>query len=261
MKLLPYTDDLISQGKSEPSFMYLMDSFLQSRINTGQESNGDYFDEDVNVYLVLLLNSLVSNHFNSSSGDYIVHYDSDLRERLDRTESDFTKYDIYRANADFLLLQTGMFRIPTANDPDIPLLDSIERGSTYYRFACSLTDRIPERYRSLSEVLGKLAYDFEKYRRILSFMRGEFLSLVEPINEFQVGLIYSDMNDIERAGRIQECNDSLLDAYLEFLKHGTDPNRARVEKKLAELKELDPNAWPGFVTESENYDRKVELIQ
>lgn len=241
MSLDQYTDALMMKGKCEPSFAFLIDSFLQSRIATENESNKEYFDEDVNVYLSLLLNSIVSDNFHQSAARYVAGYESDLPEILDRADNSYMKYKIYRTNADFLLLQTGLFSIPQAPDTvDRGLLESMERGKTYYRFACSFSDRIPERYRPLSGVLAKLSYGFEMYREVLCFMRGEFLNLVEQLSENELGALRTEMDAIGEAENLKEARDVLLDAYLDHKREPTEANRLAFEKALEEVRSLDP---------------------
>lgn len=245
MKLGKYTSALAKRGTHEPSFCYLMDSLLQSRIATAQESNRDYFDEDVNVYLALLLNSIVSDRFHETAARYVARRETDLPEIMDRTENLYVKHEIYRANGDFVLLQTGLFQVPRDDaEREHQLAAAVERGSMYYRLACSLADRIPQRYRSVTEVLAKLSYDFDKYRRILSHMRGEFLGLVEPISNEVVGRLYVEMDDRERGERVRGLQDELLDAYLEYQREQSEPNRARVLQRLEALHALAPEAWP-----------------
>lgn len=245
MKLGKYTSALAKRGTHEPSFCYMMDSLLQSRIATDQESNRDYFDEDVNAYLALLLNSVVSDRFHEVAARYVAPREIDLAEIMERTDNLYVKHEIYRVNADFILLQSGVFQVPREDSARrYDRAAAAERGSTYYRLACSLADRIPVRYRPVSEVLAKLSYDFEKYRRILSHMRGEFLGLVEPIGDDTVRHLYEEMNDQDRAARLKELQDELLDAYLEFEGDGSEANRARVRRTLETLHALDPEAWP-----------------
>ncbi len=246
MSLDQYTDDLMMNGKCEPSFAFLIDSFLQSRIATENESNREYFDEDVNVYLSLLLNSMVSDRFHQSAARYVAGYESDLPEILDRADNSYMKYQIYRTNADFLLLQTGLFNIPSdADTADPRLLESMERGKIYYRFACSFTERLPERYRPVSGVLAKLSYGFEMYREVLSFMRGEFLNIIEQMNENELGDLCVEMDRIGETENLKEARDSLLDAYLTHKKEPTEENRLAFEKAREEVRLIDPEGDTG----------------
>ncbi len=244
MALGTYTDRLKKRGSHEPSFCYLMDTLLQSRIATCHESNRDYFDEDVSVYLALLLNSMVTNRFHRKASHYIAPTNSDLPEIVERAGNAWAKHEVYRTNGDFLLLQTGIFHVPDDDrEKRWDLASATERGSAYYRYACSFAGRIPERYAQVTEVLAKLSRDFEKYRQILSYMRGEFLNLVKPISSGDVNRIYDDIQEFEREKRISVCQDELLDAYLDYQKANSRENRERIEARLAELQEIDPRAW------------------
>jgi hypothetical protein len=222
-----------------------MDTFLQSRIATGHESNRDFYDEDVNVYLALLLNSLVNDRFHREASSYVAHRESDLHEIVGRAENPFVKHEIYRRNGDFLLMRTGLFHVPRENDAADPGMSAaVERGRAYYRFAYSFADRIPPRYRPVSDVLAKLSHDFDKYRLILSHMRGAFLNLVEPLTAEDVSRLRGDMDARERTERIRALQDTLLDAYLEYQGERSETNRARMRGKLEELRKLEPSAWP-----------------
>ncbi|MFH1679794.1 MAG: hypothetical protein ABIH26_04020, partial [Candidatus Eisenbacteria bacterium] len=125
----------------------------------------------------------------------------------------------------------------------------VAMGKAYYRFACSYTDHIPARHRSVTDVLAKLSYDFEKYRVILSHMRGAFLDLVEPLSGQDVALIRKDMDERERAEHARLLQDRLLDRFLEHQREPTEENRKRVHEMLRELRALDPGAWPAFSLE------------
>jgi len=253
MALGKYTSRLKKCGRYEPSFCYLMDTLLQSRIATDHESNKEYFDEDVNVYLALLLNSIVTDRFHRISTQFIARHEVDLPEILDRAENMYMKHEIYRMNGDFLLLQTGLFRIPRrADDQDDSLAAAIERGRTYYRFACSFGDRIPDRYRTVTDVLAKLSYGFDKYRVILNRLRGEFLGLVEPMSNDDVGHLVEGMDRIDREERARQLQDELLDAYIESRRDGRSECRAAWRAKLDELRAIDPNAWSGLVGDDES---------
>ena len=67
-----YTIRLRKRGAYEPSFCYLIDSLLQSRIATRNESNKEYYDEDTNVYIAHLLNSIVNERFQEMAARYVV---------------------------------------------------------------------------------------------------------------------------------------------------------------------------------------------
>ncbi len=246
-----YTDRLLRSQEGEPSFAYLLDTLLQSRIATANESNREYFDEDVNVYVTLLLNSMVSNRFHEEAAAYVVDYETDLPQILDRASSYHTKYQIYRANADFLLLRTGLFQLPQDLEADDEKIrNSVERGKAYYRMACAYTDRIPARYRALSTVLAKLAYGFETYREVLSFMRVEYLNLVETLGEHQMGQLYREMDEAGANETLRVSRDKLLDAFLAYQKDPTDANRDTFEAALGELTDLAPDEAPDWKLDS-----------
>jgi hypothetical protein len=115
-------------------------------------------------------------------------------------------------NGDHLLLQTGLFTVPHQDDArGSGLATAVERGRAYYRFAYSFADRLPVRYRPLTDVVHKLAYDFDKYRRVLSHMRGAYLNLIEPLSTHDVTEIQKGMDETTRGERVRALQDLLLD--------------------------------------------------
>src|SRR6185436_10764355 len=95
------------------------------------------------------------------------------------------KYLIYKTNADFLLVSIGIFDNPTGQAAQRRLQPSEEayigRGKTYYHFAYSYSQQMHRKNQGVSEVLEKLSVGFDKYIRILSHMRGEYLDLVKRL--------------------------------------------------------------------------------
>ncbi|RPJ43850.1 MAG: hypothetical protein EHM19_07895 [Candidatus Latescibacterota bacterium] len=260
MAIGKYTPMLRKRGAYEPSFCYLMDTLLQSRIATRNESNQDFYDEDVNVYLALLLNSIVTDRFHRASSRYIAARECDLSEIVGGAKSLFTKHEIYRLNGDFLLVRTGLFTLPREDaESKTGLLSAVERGRSYYRLATSLADRIPARYRPVTEVLHKLAYDFDKYRRVLSHMRGAFLGLVEPLSERTVVALRRDLDERSRSERVHALEDLSLDALFEYRKDPSEANRFLLERTIGDLRRLEPSAWPGFALPDPNGEEGFSL--
>ena len=102
----------------EPTFFFMLNCLLYSRLETGYPSNHDFYDEDVNMYLTNLLCSFMNPEYHRRAKKYISRYDANLFEKLEDSSDVRLKYTIYKTNADFLLISIGMFNEAGLRDPE-----------------------------------------------------------------------------------------------------------------------------------------------
>ena len=246
MEIRKYVNASTKQGEAEPVMSFVMDSLLQSRIATGLESNTDVYDEDVNVYLALLLSSLADPKYHAWISQYVSAYECDIYEKLQYTRDHYVKFLTYKVNADYLLLSQGIFEIPATiySTSDSRNRDSILRGKAYYQIACGLTRQLHEERRALADVLHKLALGYEKYLVILSYMRGEFFNIVKELTPGEMFHFDKETDAFARMEMLRVKRDSFLDAYSAWKRGlGTGDERAlemRLRAAADELSALDP---------------------
>ena len=101
----------------EPTFFFMMNCLLYSRLESGNPSNQNYYDEDVNVYLANLLMSFMNPEHHERTKKYLSRYDTDLFDKIQRSQDVRLKYTIYKTNADFLLISIGIFRNADSTRP------------------------------------------------------------------------------------------------------------------------------------------------
>lgn len=252
MEIKRYINAPTRHEGAETVVSYVMDSILQSRIATGLESNADIYDEDVNVYLALLLTSLADPKYHAWVSQYVSAYECDIYEKLQSTRDHYVKFLTYKVNADYLLLSQGIFELPPSvyAGPEGRNRDAILRGKAYYQIAGGLTRQMHEDRRALAEVLEKLALGYEKYLVILSYMRGQYFNI---LREFTPGELFHLDRETEAYARLEGLRakrDLFLDAYSAWKKGlgGRDEKalEARVRAAAEELAALDPTFRPPF---------------
>jgi len=147
--------DLKEGGRNlQPTYYFMINCLLYSRMETGLVSNQDYYDEDVNVYLAHLLHSFINPDYVEQSKRYLSKYDADVFKRLSQSTDARLKYAIYKTNADFLLVSIGIFDNPLAptatpaRSKPAPSEEAyIGRGKTYYHFAYTYSNaRVSDDY-------------------------------------------------------------------------------------------------------------------
>ncbi len=236
-------------GKDDPNpgltSFFMMNNLLYSRIDSGYPSNNNQFDEDVNVYLAGLLEALISPEYHQNLKKYVIPYDLPLFESIKDETDSRVKYMTYRVNADFLLISMGIFNNAKGRAPNsipymnIPEGSYIGRGIAYYDLARSYLLQTTLHPNAMTEILGKLSENFEKYLKIISVMKSEHFNFFKKISE---GELYHLSHDIQRGDLKKQISlkyDEFLDAYSRFRKEKTDESKTFLREKVQELKKLD----------------------
>ena len=88
--------DLKESGRElQPTYYFMINCLLYSRMETGLVSNQDFYDEDVNVYLAHLLHSFINPEYVEQSKKYLSKYDADVFKRLSNSTDARLKYAIF----------------------------------------------------------------------------------------------------------------------------------------------------------------------
>jgi hypothetical protein len=243
-----------SRVNPRPTYHFMMKCLLYSRMETGLLSNQDFYDEDVNVYLAHLLDSLIKPENMERARRFLSPYDTEVFQKLSQSKDARLKYTIYKTNADFLLISLGIFDSPEGAVTEAAASQrhegdffrpteeaSIGRGRTYYRFAYTYSQVVNGRNAAISEVLEKLSIGFDKYLRILAHMRGEYLDLLKRLSSGEVYHLERVANDDQLKDSLKEKQDKFLDLYLDWKKTGEADLRTRINQLIREIKGLDPN--------------------
>ena len=241
-----YVDLKESGRRPEPTYYFMINCLLYSRMETGLVSNQDFYDEDVNVYLAHLLHSFLNPEYVEQSKKYLSKYDADVFRRLQSSTDARLKYAIYKTNADFLLVSIGIFdQSPNGNQGNETIKPAEEayvgRAKTYYHFAYSYSQQINRRNAGISEVLEKLSVGFEKYLKILSHMRGEYLDLGRRFSQGEVFHLERTVNEAGKQELIKAKQDQLLELYSEWRENPSVELEEGLERVAAEIRELNPN--------------------
>ncbi len=229
----------------QPTYYFMINCLLYSRMETGLVSNQDFYDEDVNVYLAHLLHSFVNPEYVEQSRRFLSKYDTDVFRRLAQSTDARLKYQIYKTNADFLLVSIGIFDNPAAAAASPRRLQPAEeayigRGKTYYHFAYSYSQQMHRRNEGVSEVLEKLSVGFDKYIRILSHMRGEYLDLVKRLSNGEVYHLERSVDEHSQQELLRVKQDELLELFSAWKKEPTDATQEGLARVVGEIQQINP---------------------
>ena len=240
-----YVDLKETSRDLQPTYYFMINCLLYSRMETGLVSNQDFYDEDVNVYLAHLLHSFINPEYVEQSRKFLSKYDTDVFRRLSNSQDARLKYMIYKTNADFLLVSIGIFDNPMVADAARSKLQPSEeayigRGKTYYHFAYTYAQQMHRKNAGVSEVLEKLSVGFDKYLRILSHMRGEYLDLMKRMSQGEVYHLERSVDEAHQQEVLRNKQDELLELYSAWKTQPTDETVASLERVVGEIRQINP---------------------
>ncbi len=226
-----------------PSYYFTINCLLYSRMESGLVAHPEGTDEDVNVYLAHLLHSFINPEYIEQSRKFLSKYDSDVFRRLANSTDARLKYLIYKTNADFLLVSIGIFDNPGGTGRKAQPSEEayIGRGKTYYHFAYTYSQQMHRKNAGVSDVLEKLANGFEKYLRILSHMRGEYLDLVKRLSDGEVYHLERSVDEHAQHELLRLKQDELLELYSAWRTEPTKEKEDDLARVVGEIRRLNPS--------------------
>jgi hypothetical protein len=234
-------------SSKDAAYPYVMECLLRSRTESGNPSNVDFYEEDVNVYIASLLSMLLDPVYYVQTQKYVSEYDAGVFDKVRDTSDNRLRYWVYKANADHLLVSLGIFG-RGRGDEDVAArpkretaLQAAGRGRTYYDFARSYCELLSGSSGGASEVLAKLSAGFEKYVRILDYMRGEYFNIIDTLSEGELFHLHREIEQVKEEEYVRKMYDELLDLYLEWKVSGNDNLLIELRAIARELKNLDPS--------------------
>jgi hypothetical protein len=233
--------------RPSPAYFYMIDNLLECRRESGFPSNGEFLDEDVNVYLASLLTSHIFGARDAAAAGTIMHYDIPLFETASRETDPRRRFIIYRSNADDLLVRLGVFDNPEGRRPgSAPHMAMTRqawmgRGKAYYSLAWASAAETFRRPTAIGNVMGKLSTGFERYVGVLSAMRSSCLNMIPRISDGGMFHLERGITEEERKREMTALYDRFLDAWTAFRKSGGALERKELEILSAELRRSDPS--------------------
>ena len=230
----------------EPDFFFMMNCLMYSRLETGNPSNHDFYDEDVNMYMASLLTSFMNPEYHERASKYLSRYDSNLFEKIQGSSDVRLKYTIYKTNADFLLISIGIFKNADGMRPgsvDFFLKNKEEaymgRAKAYYQFAYSYSQSMFRKATAISDVLEKLSRGFEQYVQILSHMRGEYFNILDRLGSGDIYHLERSIDTFATDKELKKLQDKFLDMYGEYMQSKSPQLRQKLKKLVKRIQKID----------------------
>jgi len=234
------------EARASSTDEFLMRSLIGARDEAEFPSNEGGFDEDVNVYLVGLMGSFLSSAYHEAARRYLHPRDLDLNREVLRSDDNRHIYQLYKVNADHLLLAIGLFcHVEGAAQSTNPAFhrepdEFIGRGSIYYQLASSRLHRLRREETGASAALRKLGEQFERYVYVMRAVRTTYFHLTARISEGVLFHLTQAPTDVTPS-ELQSRYDAFLDAYSQWRKNGGDEQCEQLARAAQLVKDADPD--------------------
>jgi hypothetical protein len=236
-----------AEEELQSSFFYMLNCLLHSRMQIGLESNSVVYDEDVNMYLANLLNSFIDPNYIEASSKYVRLYDGDVYKLASQAADDRARYAVYRTNADYLLMELGIFNNLPRHRGSLPSAyhfnrdHYIGRAKAYYELASSYAKHASRKSLPVCDTLTKISDHIEGYLSILSYLRGQYFDLIERFSQGELYHLQRSIDDIGQEELVCKKRDEFLEIYYEWLRTHSEDLRTKLLTQVRQLKKLDPD--------------------
>lgn len=234
----------VDMDKNE-AIRVLQDCFVDAREKISFPTNSKIFDEDVNVYIAHLLCSYAMPNYTYVSEQYISVDSEAVHMMVSMAEDDYSRYFIYKVNADNLLLHIALFK-------DLPAISGVRFKSVteyesffsdlakeYYREAAKYNRKVNKRKTALGDVLLKVVKYFKLYGRAVHAVRKDYYFFYNYFDDGDFQEFATELYACEKEMLFQKKQDRFLGLYAKWLKTRSKRLRSMIDKLCDELHALD----------------------
>jgi hypothetical protein len=223
--------DLKNSEVQETRFFFL-NYVLKARADLHLESGLHENDQETNVYLAGLLNSLVTSDAFVRQKEYLSPFDMDICNYLDAHPGTRTRYIVYRDNADFGLVCRGLFQgyLHTGAYQKIVLPNDDPQGriAVYYELAASALAHLQGSHAMLVPVLCSIADYLSEVVNIMARAAGYYFELMERISNGSMFHLERELNIMDKSKAYSTKVDEFLKAYGEYKSGPTEEGRRKL---------------------------------
>ena len=239
----------IDTGQRETVFFFMLNAYLLSRIDTENESTDD---EEVNVYMAGLLQSLVDGSFQADRGEWLATRPTDVFSKVEESDTNRHRLEVYRSNADYRLIAFGLFSGFEHCGPERTVGTAagdaqLEEAQQYYGWAALFCARLPSRYRGLGVTLEKLAANFDTYLHVLWYMGANYMDFIDRISAGELYHLERQTHEAAVPNIREQVLDRMLDAYNLWKGDPTSHNQEMLTEASAQYAQLEPDFDPAIL--------------
>ncbi|MBI2172845.1 MAG: hypothetical protein HYT73_01385 [Candidatus Aenigmarchaeota archaeon] len=231
MEPVKYT--LISGNETELFSFFCLNLWLQSRIDTDNESDGD---EEVNTYVSgVLYRDALGMYMTDGAETRLRKKAVDVELLAETTETPRERHGIYARNADLRFLNDGIY-----DDRRITGC-----GDVFYENAAAALEGTKIR-RNMRPMLDRLSSGYLTYVSILRYMKAMHLDMIKRLSQQEVASLQNDAQEAAVPYMRRLAYAAFTDAYADA-RNATEPAaRAEAERRANTIADQLRGIDPGF---------------
>lgn len=222
---------------------FFLEHLLKARADLHLETGKHTCDQEVNVYLTGLLNSLLSSGSIIIQKPYVSAFDADVRGWLDAHPGSRNEYVVYRDNADFRLLLSGLFdgTEHKGSYQHIVFTDEFDIGrvSLYYELAASALLHLQGNKSSLVNVFYALSDTINEIVLILKRAASTYFDLLERITDGSMFHLEKELDELQVKAAYAALLDEFLKVYARYKENPGDEHRKMLLELSEKLKKIN----------------------
>jgi hypothetical protein len=226
----------IDEKQNQPTSFFFLEHLLRARADLHMETGKHDYDQETNIYLAGLLNSLVISELTSNQKPYISPFDSDIQKWLNNHPGRRNEYIVYRDNAEFGLIFIGLFigQKHPGSYQKIVLSDVDDQGriALYYELAASALAHLQGRSGSLVNVFQEIADYLPEIVNLLRRTATTYFDLMERLSEGSLFHLEKEISDLDKKSQYETKLDDFLKTFSTYKKN---PDDYEIRNKVIEL--------------------------
>lgn len=226
-----------------PTPFFFLENILKARADLHLESGLHEYDQEVNIYIAGLLNSLLESDRLIKQKPYISPFDTDVRHYLDDHPGLRNEYLVYRDNADFGLILLGLFlgyEHPSLYSQTVLAnKDNEGRIALYYEFAASALAHLQGNSASLVNIFLALSEHIKEITHIMRYAAVAYFDLLEKISDGTFYHLEKDLANKENKGKYEAKLDQFLKLFAQFKENPSEEIIQKIKNITNELHELN----------------------
>lgn len=240
-KVLTPFYDLNEKSVGKSGFFFL-EHILKARCELHLESAEDSCDQELNIYIAGLLNSLLHGGNHITQKPYISPFDQDVRHYLHAHPGFRNVYTVYRENADTGLLLSALFsgheHCGSYHRRVFNSKKETGRIALYYEIAASALGHLQGNNHSLIEVLEALSKHIETIMKIIQYASSNYFDLMERLSEGTMFHLQRELDCLDAKKEYQKMMDDFLLQYGKYMEHPTEDKKKVLVGLIAEIKRV-----------------------
>ena len=234
----------LDSQKTEDTFYFFLENLLRARIDLHLETGKYDYDEEVNMYVAGLLESLATGRIGFSKKPHISMFDFEIQTYIKNHPGLRDQYIVYKENADFILISHAFFlgfvhdgsyykRVCKQND-------TFFRAQLYYKLAASALGHLKGTNETLVHVLLCLSEQIQDIGVIVKKVASDYFDFVETISEGSFYHLEKEVFSMLQKNNYSAILDDFLARYSDYQKFPTLHRKKEIEHLVHMLKEINP---------------------